>query len=468
MPVLSRALVAFDERRADPTTNLGTLGAAGNVAYTGTVRLAPTNTAYVRLPGGTASITGDILTVPDAANLRITGDLDIAFHVREDDWTPAVLQALGGKDHLTTGRGYAMTLSTLGRLNLTWSPLGTDASAVTRTSTVAVPFTDGQAGWVRATLDVDNGSGGHSVQFFTAPSSPDLPMSWTQLGTTVTTAGTTSIFATTQPFAVGYARSASANLAADVYRCVVRDGIGGTTVLDVDTSVLTDEGATSFLARTGQTVTINRSTGATYKTEIVVPGTGSRLFNGTSDLGEVANLAGLDFGASDSFTVFALVRRWATATSGAPVIAKQTGTLSAGGWRLVEPATASYRFDIGDTTNTTLSSAPAGAAGQLAFIAGTRDVAADQLRCWLNGVSGPAATDTTAATLATSFPVRVGGFASGGGFNHLRVYAWGVFPATLTSAQLSALRAALTSSDPGDGPRTATLTVPRRNLEISA
>lgn len=286
---LTSHLVAFDERRLDPLTNLGTLGAAGNATATGTRRLVNTGrSAFVRLPGGAASITGDILTVPDAANLRITGDLDIVFRVDADDWTPASLSAFGGKDNLTTGRGYAMTLNTLGRLALTWSPLGTDAAAVTRTSTVSVPFADGQAGWVRATLDVDNGAGGHDVRFFTAPDQEAEPTSWTQLGTTVTTAGVTSIFATTQPFAVGYARSASVNFAGNVRRAIVRNGIGGTVVLDVNTSVLSDEGATSFTATTGQTVTINRATGTGYKTEIVLPGSASRVFNGTSDFLQIA------------------------------------------------------------------------------------------------------------------------------------------------------------------------------------
>ena len=98
------------------------------------------------------------------------------------------------------------------------------------------------------------------------------------------------------------------------YRAQVLDGIDGTTVLDVDTSVVTSGSDTSFPALTGQTVTINRSTSGRKAVAVTHP---LWLF-GTDDYMEVADNDLIDFGASDSFTVLAVVRQWATAVQSSP------------------------------------------------------------------------------------------------------------------------------------------------------
>src|SRR5437764_1479592 len=124
----------------------------------------------------------------------ITGDIDLRMEVTPQTWRPAVNTMLAGK-YTTAGNNvsWLWIIKTAGTLEFSWSPNGTEANRIVRTSTVAVPSTSTRLA-VRVTLDVDNGAGGHTVTFYTAPSLNDP---WTQLGTAVTNAGTTSIAATT-------------------------------------------------------------------------------------------------------------------------------------------------------------------------------------------------------------------------------------------------------------------------------
>jgi hypothetical protein len=454
--VLSRALVAFDERRADPTTNLGTLGAAGNVAYTGTVRLAGVSSACVRFPG---NATG--LTIPDAANLTPTTSLSVRAAVALNDWT-AINELAAHYSTSGNNRSWLAEVTATGNLALRLSTSG--ATDITLTSTAVPVVADGALLAVRH----DWTASPAEVRFFTktvteanADAECLSDTGWTQLGTTITTSvPSTALFNSAQLGIFG--GGASAFMAGRMHSVVVK--VDGSTVVDVDTSVLTDEGATSFLARTGQTVTINRSTGATYKTEVVVPGTGSRLFNGTSDFGEVADLAGLDFGASDSFTVFALVRQWNTAAVNARYISKRSG--SGTGYVLAAFSSTAAQAYVQGAAGSSFITTNLAVAGQMTMLALARPASGAAMRIHMNGTEASAADTST--DLANSNPLTIGADPGGANRGFFRLYAWGVFPGALTSAQLTALRAALTSSDPGDGPRTATLTVPRRNLEISA
>jgi hypothetical protein len=234
-----------------------------------------TGTNYVYLPG---SIT-NYLEVPDAAALDITGDIDLRWYGALDDWTPATQNELLAKQTLSN-RSYKIAINSTGFVTFQWSADG--STVTTATSTIATGVTDGTAKWVRATLDVDNGASGNDVKFFLS----DNGTSWTQLGSTVTNAGVTSIYVGTAPVRIGAIPDIGTTpLTGKVYRAQILNGIGGTTVLDVDTSVITTGAATSFTAVTGQTVTINRSTSGRKTVAVTQP---TWLF-GTDDYMEVNN-----------------------------------------------------------------------------------------------------------------------------------------------------------------------------------
>ncbi len=152
----------------------------------------------------------------------ITGDLDIRAHVLADDWTPTSERVIVAKWQASGSRSYYFALAPSGYLRLRWyngtSTLGSD-------STVPVSITDGTAAWVRAVLDVNDGSGNHTIRYYTGDSRNGP---WTQLGSTITTAGTTSVASSTLLLTAG-ATSASLNYwAGEIEEVIVLPQISGT------------------------------------------------------------------------------------------------------------------------------------------------------------------------------------------------------------------------------------------------
>lgn len=186
------------------------------------------------LPGAT----GNYVSTPDHADLDITSDIDLRAAVALDDWTPASPMTLIGKWVQTSDdRQYLVRILSAGTIDLNWSTDGTSGTALNEQSTTAPTVTDGDLLLVRATLDVDNGSGGYDVKFYTKAApvgvvNDDLldDTGWTQLGTTVTGGSTTSIGALAGDLEVGtFNGGANGPMAGQVYAGAVLDGIGGTT-----------------------------------------------------------------------------------------------------------------------------------------------------------------------------------------------------------------------------------------------
>jgi predicted RecA/RadA family phage recombinase len=189
----------------------------------GAARPLLTDGAYLDGTNGLVlgGITGNYASTPDSAALSITGDIDIKAKVTMTDWTPAGTSAIVGK-WTTTGdqRSYSLRILTGGQIALNTSSTGAGAQDVAGTSTVATGFADGATKWVRATLDVDNGSSQRVYKFYTS----DDGTTWTQLGTTVTTAGTISIFDGTGVLEIGsVAVGTGFLLTGTVHEAIVQD-----------------------------------------------------------------------------------------------------------------------------------------------------------------------------------------------------------------------------------------------------
>lgn len=176
-------------------------------------------------------------TTPDSAGLSITGDLDIAIEV---DGAPdvevrkltTITSAVSYRFSRNLGQGFS------GLLRLQWSTTGT---SVTHSvfSTVPIPHRDGVIAY-RATLDVDNGAGGHTVTFYYGTAIG----SWTQLGDPVVGSGTTSIADTASAVTVGHRWSeAEGNpntvQCSRVRKVQIRQGIGGTLRANADFTAAT-------------------------------------------------------------------------------------------------------------------------------------------------------------------------------------------------------------------------------------
>jgi hypothetical protein len=207
----------------------------------------------VYLPG----TSGAYASTPDSAGISVTGDIDIRAKVALDDWTPAAAAWIFSKANLAgTERSYGLSVNTTGVLQMNWSADG--STLTTKSSTVATGFTDGTAHWVRVTLDVDNGAAGNTVTFYTSEDGS----TWTQLGSTVVTAGTTSIFNGNTALEISGRTAGTQNwLIGSFFEGQIRDGIGGTVVANpvAGTSGITDSA--------GNTWTLNGGAVASNRTE---------------------------------------------------------------------------------------------------------------------------------------------------------------------------------------------------------
>ena len=195
---------------------------------------------------------GSYASAPDTAGLSLTGDLEIRAIVSLDDWTPSTQATVVSKYNASSNSGYELVVTTGGNLAFTY---GTGASSATRTSTVATGLTDGTKTHVRVTVDVNNGAAGHEVKFYLSYDGT----TWTQLGSTVTTAGTIAIGDNASALTVGARAGDQSNrLVGKLYRATVYSDITATTaVASPDFTAQSGSSVTSFNDTQANTWTIN-------------------------------------------------------------------------------------------------------------------------------------------------------------------------------------------------------------------
>lgn len=195
-------------------------------------------THRMRLPGAA----GDKASAPDEASFDITGgaDLDIRAKISLDDWTPANQTCIIGNLDSAAFAGYELRIQ-VGSTGIVQLGFGDGTGNRTRSSTVATGFTDGTAHWIRATLDVDNGAAGHTVNFYTS----DDGVTWAALGAAVVTAGVTALTASSRALTIGSRYDDLNPMTGYFYAGSVRNGIPGTEMAGPDVSGK-ELGATSF------------------------------------------------------------------------------------------------------------------------------------------------------------------------------------------------------------------------------
>ena len=167
-----------------------------------------------------------------SASLNITGDIDIRIECEPETWNqqmPLVAKwAMPPSTVLpNTTASWLFYLNSNGSLSFIWND-GADPSVSvhTVTSTAVVPTVIRQ--YLRVTLDVNNGASGSTATFYTSTDGS----SWTQLGDTVVSSGTTSIVSSNAPVTIGAAEPGS----------YIDIGLANIKDMGPDTPFTTDDG----------------------------------------------------------------------------------------------------------------------------------------------------------------------------------------------------------------------------------
>ena len=216
----------------------------------------------VRVPGPTVALLtdGDVannLSTPTNGTLNIVGDIGLRYEGDIDWWRGSAATGVGGSaligKYKSAGnqRSYLLWV-TGGRLVLTWSAAGTEATVGQIASTVLLPWSKGRhAVW--ATLDVNNGASGRTVTFYTSDS---IAGPWTLLEQ-LTESGTTAIFSSNSPVEVGVVTGddTTSPPTGRTFAAQVIAGLPGTDVRAYPNLEAQSSGATSFADSVGRTWT---------------------------------------------------------------------------------------------------------------------------------------------------------------------------------------------------------------------
>lgn len=208
-----------------------------------------------------AGVAGSKLTTPDSAALAVT-DLDLRIDVALEDWSQQC--KLAGR-YSSTGenRSWALLMAADGQVSFYWSPDGTLASRITRFSTANVKAYNGQRLALRVTLDVNNGSGGYELRFYTGRTVNDTE--WNLLGAPIVGAATTAVFDGSAGIELGDIANIVENvLNGKLYAFKLLNGIAGTVAVSMAVAAGTP-GGTSFTGSTGETWTVQAGAALTNK-----------------------------------------------------------------------------------------------------------------------------------------------------------------------------------------------------------
>lgn len=357
------------------------------------------------------------VSVADNAAFDTTGDIDLRVWCCPTSWASGLSQSLINRDNIGTdpNRCWALTLGTTGGLGFSWYPAGTTASQLGANSTALVTtvFSNGQAGWVRVTLDVDNGAGGYDVRFYTSTDGSN----WTQLGTTITGGSTTNLIASNEPLWVGDRRSSGAfifSFEGKIARAQFYHGIDGTLIADFNPEGGIINSTASSLTGTGDglTWTINRASTGRKTTWV----DRDRWLLGTDDRFAVIGITPSWIGTEAPYTALIAFRQFGTTIGGGKILLGngRAGVALNSGASIATTFSNQYRMHISDGVSAIASNniAVSSFNGTQSGFGGTYDPTAESIRLQYTSNAGSSVTASLSSGLTDLGAV-------GGGTNYL-------------------------------------------------
>lgn len=198
----------------------------------------PAGSVCLRLEDGTSGYA----SCRDRAALDITGDIDVRLDMQLSGYGQMTLAT---KWLTLADRSWALRLNPDG--TLAWEYL--NGAGAGRLAVGDTPIPLGRVA-VRVTWKADNGAGGHTTTFYTAPA---MAGPWTQLGSSLSSAGVFTLAVTAAPLVVGFSPGYITNTGntnhtgptGKLYAFELLSGIGGTPVASPDFTAQSP-GAVSF------------------------------------------------------------------------------------------------------------------------------------------------------------------------------------------------------------------------------
>ena len=435
MSVLSSAELVYD---AGTYSGSGALldetGNSHNGTISGATFLPYSASKYIWFPGSGSNnkVTFGLLWPSSASTVEWIA------RVYMPDWTPGSISGFMGG---TAARAYFRILT-----NGTLVALINDGSSNYATaSSETVPATDGDTMWLRAVWDLTL-SGTNDVLYYTSADDTDdyTAVSWTQLGTVQSSTKPNNTINPMSVNSIGDTRNTLLQpMTGGVHRAVVK--IDGSVFYDVYAADATRESAT-FTERgpSAKEVTIGQH-GSGYRTTVVSE---PQFVLSTDDYVYAGDDAALDFAADESFTAFAVIDVTdVTPSADLAVLAKKADLSTAAGWAIYVDTANGPTGIIADGSGAVEATSGALTSNTKQVVAFKRDVAADTITMYTDGVAGTPVTDSTTATLANAEQMRVGRL-SGAGENYFEggAYDFVVFRSALSDAGVAAVGDALLAS----------------------
>jgi len=194
-------------------------------------------------------VVGNYMTTPGAVT---TGtQREVVVRAAVDDWEANVVAF----------QGFVFRLASFifrrnpGTRAMQFTVYGTPGNVTVNGTYPTGVFPNGQLVWLKATYDGVTGLG--ELSYSTSPSAVE-PTTWTTFAST--TLATATLTHNTQFVDIGR-DDPTRTFAGRIARVIVRNGIAGAVVLDVDEANAKAVGTTSFTATTGQPVTVNQTAG---------------------------------------------------------------------------------------------------------------------------------------------------------------------------------------------------------------